>query len=161
VTDRAILHDARAPEAEVATAAQRIADADMPPADWAAIASDPAFNLAHRRIAAFELLRRHLHSGMTARDIARLLDRPRWLEDAHIHRLEDIGGRPPPVTMTGEDSVFRIDVLPGPEPVIALWSVYLRMRGMVDRDALSAVLRHGADNQAANAVVLEVAALPP
>jgi hypothetical protein len=161
MADARILSDPAAPEAEVADAAQRIADADMPAPRWAAIANNPAFALAHRRIAAFELLRRHLRPGMTARDISRLLARPTWLADAHIHLLEDIGGRPPPVTMTGEDSVFRIDVLPGPEPVIALWSVYLRLRGMVGRDALSAVLRLGTINDASDAVVLEVAALPP
>jgi hypothetical protein len=161
MSDARNLTDRTAPVAEVEAAARRIADADMPSARWAAIADDPSFGLAHRRIAAFELLRRHLRPGMTARDISGLLGRPGWLEDRHIQLLQDIGGRPPPVAMTAGDSVFRIDVLPGPEPVIALWSVYLRMQGAVDRDAFSAVLRLGAENDAAAAVVLEVAALPP
>ncbi len=139
--DRATLLDPSAPAADVMRAARRVADAEMPAQAWARLASDAAYGLVQRRVCVFELFRRHVHPGSTVAEIARLLDHPTWLRDEHVRELEDIGGRLPPVTLDGEDAVFAIDVLPGAAPVADLWTVYLRMRGRLDRGVFSGLLR--------------------
>lgn len=154
--------DPATPASDVMQAARRVADADMPAEVWARVANDPAYSALHRRVCVFELFRRHVRPGSTTTDIARLLDRPTWLLDEHVRELQDVGGRLPPVTLNAEDSVFAIDVLPGSAPVIDLWSVYLRMRGRVDRDAFSALLRGNArSGTEGGAVVVEIGFLPP
>ena len=149
-----------APDAEVARAARQVSDDDVSAEVWAMIANDSAYSEAHRRVCALELFRRHVHAGSTVAEVARLLNRPTWLLDEHIRELEDISGRVPPVALNGMDSVFAIDLLPGPPPVTILWSVYLRIGGQVDRDALSACLRGHPAGVAGAAVVVEIGFLP-
>ena len=151
------LLDAAASVPDVTNAARRVADTDISATAWAKLANDPAYSPLHRRICVFELFRRHVHPGSTAANIASLLDRPTWLLDEHVRELEDIGGRVPPVTLNADDSVFAIDVLPPTAPVSDLWSIYLRMRGQLDRDAFSGLLRGTAPaGPEAGAVVLEI-----
>ncbi|WP_437993257.1 hypothetical protein [Sorangium sp. So ce145] len=121
------------------------------------IANDATRGASERRVAVFELFKRHVRAGSTVADVARLLKRPTWLRDEDVHLVEDVGGRPPPVVLNANDTVFALDILPGAAPVHDLWTVYLRISGHVDRNLFSKVVRGEADPTAIpGASVLEV-----
>ncbi len=157
--DLAVVQDPLAPARTVAAAARRLVGA--PASTWARVANDPAYPLVHRRLCVFELMRRHVQSGMTAAQVAVLLGRPTWLADADLRELGDIGGRPVPLSLPAGDTVMVIDVLPDPDPTATPWAVYLRWHGVVERAALSALLRDPAASNAAGPTVLaEIGFLP-
>lgn len=155
-SDVSTVLDPAAPEADVAQAARRVSDDEVPAGVWARIANDSTYGSAHRRVCIFELFRRHVHPGSTVAEIGRLLNRPTWLLDQDVRELQDLSGRLPPVALNAVDSVFAIDVLPGPPPVTVLWSVYLRIRGRVDRDGFLACLRGNPAGAASAAGVEEI-----
>jgi hypothetical protein len=157
--DLAVVRDPLAPARVVAAAARRLVG--VPASIWTGVANDPAYPLVHRRLCVFELMRRHVQSGMTAAQVAALLGRPAWLADADLRDLGDIGGRPVPLSLPPGDTVTVIDVLPDPDPTATPWAVYLRWHGVVERAALSALLRDpAASNAAGPAVLAEIAFLP-
>lgn len=157
--DLAVVLDPLAPARTVAEAARRLVG--VPASTWSRIANDPTYPLVHRRLCIFELLRRHAQPGTTAARIAVLLDHPTWLSDAHVRELGDIGGRPVPLSLSSDDTVTVIDVLPDPDPAAMPWAAYLRWHGFVERASLSALLRDPANSSPAGAAVLEEIGLLP
>jgi hypothetical protein len=134
-------------------AVTRIDDTQMPAARWLQLSNDAGYGLPHRRIAAVELLRRHVRPGMALGSVAALLRGAAWLEDGHVRLVEDISGRPAPVPVHLDGTVVAIDLLPGDG--IAP-SVFLRLQGDVTRDEVSRLLR-GAPVPALQAVpVLDI-----
>ncbi len=108
---------------------------------WANIANCDKYNKNHRRYAVFQLFKRHVSSGLTLFELARILDNPRWLADDDITIVTGLAGKIP-IKWTFEDTVFVIAVFPElTDNGYDRWAIYLRVSGKITRESLIRVLR--------------------
>ena len=114
--------------------------------------------------------RRWVSPGMRLSDLARLLDKPHWLKYAFAKRIpeepgpEDEGtirsivmlgnGRPPPVRVTSEDTVFVLVVFS--EPGVYGDLIYLRVSGKHDTMSFLKLLAGETRGTACDTTILEV-----
>lgn len=94
VTDRA------ANTATVRAASERVA-AGAPASVWSSVANDAGFPTAHRSIAAWQLLKRHVAGGAALRDVSAVLVGASWLDGAELEKIEAMGGELPVVVPEG------------------------------------------------------------
>jgi len=139
-----------------------IAKLQMPPDEslgyWSRIANDPGYRRFHRRRAAVQLFRRHVHVGMRLSDVAQLLNRPNWLHASDIDVVKYILGKIPVHTKTG-DTVFYLLILPQPRRATA--AVYLRVAGKVDVQSFRSLVLGLAEPRIGNATVEEIGISEP
>jgi hypothetical protein len=89
----------------------------MPPAEparfWTQIANDPKYSNHQRRVAVFELFRRHVYVGMKLSDLAMALNHPTWLTPNDINIIWFLHGGKLPVDVQN-GIVYALPVLPMP-----------------------------------------------
>lgn len=129
--------DPATPIAELEDALGELPEAATDAPFWTAIADDERYSLPHRRIAALQLVRRHVARGTSLADLAKLLGPAAWLRASDLDIVTALGGKIP-VRWTSEDTVFVIRVLPGPPGPQA--AIYLRVSGHVALAAFRALL---------------------
>ena len=103
------------------------------PTFWSRIANDTGFSRDHRRACILELFRRHVKRRAELKDVANVLNNPSWLAKEQIHFFGPLAGFVP-VTLTFDDSVFSIVILPEPNGDAS--AVYLRIKGKLTEDEL-------------------------
>jgi hypothetical protein len=94
-----------------------------------------------RRNCIVEVVKKHIHPGMTLFDLARLLNHPTWLRDGDVcHWNNACGSFWIPVNITAEDSTFSIGLLPDeaspPAPAI-----FLRVSERITRAEFLSIVR--------------------
>jgi hypothetical protein len=142
-------------------AIQQLGPVTEEPGFWSAIANDDNYSQDHRRRAVYELIQRHVYSGMTLADMAEILDDPTWLKDEDVTMVTIVGGKLP-VKWSMEDTIFILHIFPGlPDRQYANWAAYIKISGKVERQSIVDVLRGRPVEQAATgATVLEVGLVP-
>lgn len=128
-------------------------DAQWPATRWLALSNDESFGPAHRRVAASELLRRHVRPGATLGAVAQLTAGAKWIDAHSVRVVEDIAGRPPPLALAAGGTVVAIDIWPANDAAPA---VFLRLTGDWPRNEVVRTLL-GASTPASAAVVAELA----
>jgi hypothetical protein len=147
------------PENELTKAIARLRmPANEPSEYWSRIADDPSYHSFHRRRAAVQLFRRHIHAGMRLSEVAHVLNHPTWLRASDI-RLVDylLGGVP--VRFYSEDTVFVLGVLS--DPRVSDTAVYLRMADKIDARSFKRIILGQAEPNDENATVAEIGFVEP
>ena len=134
-----------------------VANLTMPPKEspkyWSEIANDSSYPVFHRRRAVFQLLSRHLRTGMSVSELAKLLDHPTWLRASHIFLVDTLRGQIP-VHLSPNDTVFVLEVLLGPHRDTS--AIYLRVRGKVDLQKFRDAILAGKKTSIGNAAIVEI-----
>jgi hypothetical protein len=141
-----VIADPGASREALLQALRQLGPVEEPPEFWTKIANSTGYSPDHRRRAVFELFRRHVHPPIAVAELARLLHRPTWLRDEDVSIVSRLGGKIP-VKFDFADTVFVIGVLPDlGDGRLVHWSIYLRVRGHVDRQLFVDALRAGASS---------------
>ncbi|MBS1911263.1 MAG: hypothetical protein JST22_04700 [Bacteroidetes bacterium] len=99
--DIATIHDRGASEGAFLEAVSRIPAGRVPSAFWSDIANDRSYRMFRSDVAVFELFRRHQARPSTLGRTAALLAGGRWLADAVIEKIVNLGGEIPVVVPEG------------------------------------------------------------
>lgn len=135
----AVIENKDANEAELSKAFQSLGAIDKGPEFWSHIASDPAYEEAHRARCAIRLFQRHVRPGISLGELAELLRNPNWIADDDIEIVRHLRGEVP-VAWTNEDTVISLRLFPQLAGV-AGFAIYLRVAGKVDRGSFIDLLR--------------------
>ncbi len=127
----------------------------MPPTEtpsfWSKIANDPSYGDFHRRKAAIEIFKRHVHVGMPISKLKQILNHPTWLQRNDVKRVDSVIGWIP-VTMNFEDSVFILAVLPREQ-----WSaICLRVSGRIENQSFRNSIFDNSNSNTGNATIMEI-----
>ncbi len=95
---------------------------------WSTIANNKSFPLFHRRVAVFQLFKRHVTVGTRLSKIRDLLDTPDWLHTNDLILVDEVFGRIP-LDYNPNDTIIAIVVLPEEQKNKS--AIYLRFQGHI------------------------------
>jgi hypothetical protein len=154
-----VMTDRAADPAAVLSAATRV-PANAPASLWSDVANDASFPVAHRSVAAWQLLKRHVRPGMPLRDAAALLAGARWLDGADLEKIESLGGELP-VVIPEHGAAFMLRLPHGTPGELPDLGAYLAIDQDTDAGTLRAALQsHAAGAALGNARLSGIALFP-
>ena len=130
-----VVTDPKADNAAVLAAFNQIS-ATAPPTLWSGVANDERFPIEHRSLVAWELIKRHVHPGITLGDTAHQLAGARWLEHAQLEKVTEMAGELP-IEIPERGAAFVVHLARSPQSTLPDLGAYLA----IDRDCEATVLR--------------------
>jgi hypothetical protein len=109
-----VISDPSVTKQALEAAINQLSGTSEPPSFWSSIANDPQYSDDHRRIAVFQLFKRHVRPGRTISEVAATLNKPTWLKEENLAIVERIHGKIP-VKWDLVNSVFSIRIGLPPE----------------------------------------------
>ena len=129
-----------------------------PASFWSAIANNKTFQPQHRRLAIYQLFRRHVPLGTTVRELGLLLEDATWLSESSISEITALGGKIP-VNWTSGDTILLIELLPAPDRYEL--ALYVRIAGAIKpKDFKKALISGKGKEQVFDSTLLEFAFHP-
>jgi len=98
---------------------------------WSDIANSKEYTKRHRRVAVFELIKRHVTPGMYLSQLTDIFDKPTWLENRNLNHILVIAATVP-LKKFSPGTLFSLKVLPGQAENRLI--VYWRISGDISRD---------------------------
>jgi hypothetical protein len=127
--------------------------ANEPPQYWSRIANDAHYQRFQRRMAVYQLFKRHVHVGMRLSELNPLLQRPTWLRTDDISVFKELIGKIP-VHWNFDDTVLVIRFLPDPHKDVV--GVYLHVAGKVDLQLFQDLLLKSSDTSVNDSKIVEI-----
>lgn len=131
-----------------------LGDVFEPPTFWSSIANSDDYAAQHRRLAVYQLFRRHVRAGQTLSELSEILDGPTWLMESNVVLVDRIHGKIP-FKWDLDNSVFAIRLgLPADNNS----TIYLKLAGkQIDAESLFKLLRAPSfDKRLGEVMVLEI-----
>lgn len=140
---------------------QQLGPVTEPARFWADIANNDAYRSEHRRLAVFQLFKRHVSAGLNLAELANILDGATWLAGDDLSQATSLAGEIP-VEFTLEDTIFVLRIFPElVDDLYGPWAIYLSVSGKVAPEEFLNLL-HGQEvsEEVSQAVLLEIAFSP-